>query len=264
MILPICNQTDLDPKPRANPCNLAVLKGHPSSTLDAMSQPPRRAIGYVRVSTEDQVLDGASLAAQETLLRTTAKLRGYDLIQVVVEAGVSGKSLARPEMQKALTRLAAGEAVVLMATALDRLTRSTGDLDALLKMSVKQGWRLLALNGDVDTTTAMGEAFIGIAAVFAQLERRLIGERTRAGMVQKRREGQHLGRRTALDPLVIDRIRSDRAAGVSWRRIASALSADPNTQTATGGHTWSVSSVQSAAVVNPAPPATRAQRVNSA
>lgn len=219
-----------------------------------------KAIAYVRVSTEDQVLDGASLAAQENVLRASARLRGYELVEVFIEAGVSGKSLARPEMQKALGALAAGEATIFMATALDRITRSTGDLDSLLRLSVKQGWRLLALNGDVDTTTAMGEAFIGIAAVFAQLERRLIGERTRAGMVQKRSEGQHLGRRTRLAPELVGRIRTERDQGLSWRRIAATLSADPTVRTPTGRDTWTVSSVQSALAVNPFPPPTHAQR----
>ena len=225
-----------------------------------MSEPGKRAIAYVRVSTEDQVLDGASLAAQENLLRSSAKLRGYDLVDVVIEAGVSGKSLARPQMQKALARMAVGDAVILMATALDRLTRSTGDLDSLLKISVKQGWRLLALNGDVDTTTAMGEAFIGIAAVFAQLERRLIGERTRAGMVQKRLEGQHLGRRSTMNPALVARIRTDRSNGVSWRRIAAALTEDSSIRTPCGNQVWSVSSVQSAARVTVTPPAAHVQK----
>ena len=69
---------------------------------------------------------------------------------------------------------------------LDRLTRSVHDATGLMQRSENSGWGLVALDAPVDTTTPAGRAMAQILSVFAELERRLIGERTKAALAIKR------------------------------------------------------------------------------
>lgn len=209
------------------------------------------ALGYLRVSTDEQADSGASLPAQRAQLQSYADSRGWYVVWVV-DAGISGKSLDRAGMTYALPQLTAGHADVLLATALDRMSRDVGDVAHLMRASVTERWALVSVRESIDTSTAMGRAFVQIAAVFAELERGLIAERVRDGMAQKRADGWHMGRRTALAPETIQRIFRDRQAGIPWQHIADALTAD-GIPTPTGRAVWSVSSVQSAFSVNPAP-----------
>jgi len=209
------------------------------------------ALAYLRVSTDEQADSGASLPAQRAQLQSYADSRGWYVVWVT-DAGKSGKDLDRPGVQYALSELRAGHADVLLATALDRMSRNVADVATLMRDSLSQHWALVSVRESIDTSTAMGRAFVQIAAVFAELERGLIAERVRTGMAQKRAEGWHMGRRTALSPEVIARISADRHAGIPWQHIADALSAD-GIPTPTGNPVWSVSSVQSAFSVNPSP-----------
>src|SRR4051794_28677833 len=98
----------------------------------ALTHRPPRAIGYCRVSTGEQVNSGAGLDAQRAVLTQEAARRGWEL-QLVVEEGLSAKDLNRPALRKALLRLDAGEADVLMVSKLDRLSRSVKDFGGLLE-----------------------------------------------------------------------------------------------------------------------------------
>lgn len=203
------------------------------------------ALLYVRVSTLEQSEDGASLASQRAALESFAQIHEWD-VQVIEDAGVSAKSLDRDGMNRALEMLSAGEADVLAAVRLDRLSRDLHDITGLLKRSVDERWALVTIHGSIDTSTAMGRAYVHMAGLFAELERGMIGERTKAGMAQKRAEGQHLGRHTALPRETVEDIRQMRdQGGMSWPKIAQALT-EKGTPTATGGQTWYVSTVQSA------------------
>ena len=151
-------------------------------------------VGYLRVSTEDQAVSGAGLAAQEAAIRAECQRRGLPLLAMHTDAGVSGKSLVRPALTAALEDLEAGHGDVLMVAKLDRLTRSVHDASGLMMLSEKGGWGLVALDAPVDTTTPAGRAMAQILSVFAELERRLIGERTKAALAVKREQGVVLGR----------------------------------------------------------------------
>ena len=87
-----------------------------------------RAVGYIRVSTDKQVDHGVSLEAQRTKLEAYAALYDIELVAVIVDAGVSAKTLQRPGLQQALGMLRHGEADALLVAKLDRLTRSVKDL----------------------------------------------------------------------------------------------------------------------------------------
>src|SRR3954471_1809374 len=97
-------------------------------------------------------------------------------------------------MGGALDTLAAGRADALMAAKLDRVSRSIGDLARLMDTAARERWALVLLDVAVDTSTSMGEALAGMAAVFGQLERRLIGDRTKAALAVAKARGTRLGR----------------------------------------------------------------------
>jgi DNA invertase Pin-like site-specific DNA recombinase len=157
---------------------------------------PVRALGYIRVSTAEQAASGLGLAAQRAAITEACEQRGWELVDVLVDSGLSAKGTDRPGLQEALSRLAAKPAVVdaLVVAKLDRLARSFPDYADLIRVSAKEGWELLALDAP-DASTPHGEAMQAIVAVFAQLERRLISDRTIEALAAARARGVQLGRR---------------------------------------------------------------------
>ena len=206
----------------------------------------RGVVGYLRVSTEEQADSGAGLAVQEAALRAECQRRELPLVALHTDAGVSGKSLVRPVLTAALEDLDARHGNVLMVAKLDRLTRSVHDASALMQRSEKSGWGLVALDAPVDTTTPAGRAMAQILSVFAELERRLIGERTKAALAIKRDQGVTLGRPRTLPDKVVKRIVRERAKGRTWTAIADGLNAD-RVPTAQGGLRWYPATVRSVA-----------------
>ncbi|HWR46800.1 MAG TPA: recombinase family protein [Pseudonocardiaceae bacterium] len=194
-------------------------------------------VGYLRVSTEEQAVSGLGLAVQRTAIATECARRGMELLVVHIDAGISGKNLVRPGLTAALADLDAGRGAVLMVAKLDRLSRSVHDATGLLLRADRAGWGLIALDANVDTTTPQGAAMTQVLAVFAELERRLIGERTKAALAVKKAQGVKLGRPRVLPTEVVERIRAARAQGGSWSAIARDLNADA-TPTAQGGGKW--------------------------
>jgi DNA invertase Pin-like site-specific DNA recombinase len=205
------------------------------------------ALGYIRVSTDEQAEHGGSLAGQELALRDHAERQGWDL-EIVAEPGVSGKNLtARPRITEALARLSRGEADLLIAIGLDRISRSVRDIAELMDRSVRERWGLVTIRENVDTSTAMGRAMAQMAGVMAELERGLISERTKAGMAAKRAAGgPQPGRRPTLASLVPAMRAADlKAAGVPLAEIGLTL-ADEGWTTSTGRDLWTEASVRSA------------------
>ena len=145
----------------------------------------------MRVSTDEQAESHAGLDAQRAAILAEARRRGWveGDISWIEDAGFSGKNLKRPGISQALDALRRGEASTLVVAKLDRLTRSMSDFAPLLARAATQRWALVALDVNVDTSTPTGEAMAHVVATFAQLERRLIGERTREALAPRRLEG---------------------------------------------------------------------------
>ena len=93
------------------------------------------AIGYVRVSTDRQAEQGVSLEAQEAKIRAMATVQGHELVEVIVDAGESAKSLHRPGLERLVELVRSGSIQAVIVAKLDRLTRSVKDLSALLEMT---------------------------------------------------------------------------------------------------------------------------------
>lgn len=202
-----------------------------------------RLIGYVRVSTAEQADSGAGLTAQRDTIEAAATQRGWRLVRIVDDAGISAKSLDRPGLTAALGAIEAGEADGLVVSKLDRLSRSLLDFSTLMEHSRRKGWALVALDLGVDTTTPAGEMVANVMATFAQFERRLIGQRTKEALAVKKAEGVRLGRPRSVGAATAERITAMRAEGLSVRAIADTLTAE-GVPTARGKGAWSASSVQ--------------------
>lgn len=140
-----------------------------------------RAVAYVRVSTEKQADAGQSLEAQQAKLAAYASLYELELVEVVVDAGVSAKTLNRPGLQRALAMLESGAADALVVVKLDRLTRSVRDLGELVEgVFAEKGAALLSVSEQIDTRSAAGRLVLNVLASVSQWEREAIGERTAA------------------------------------------------------------------------------------
>lgn len=201
-----------------------------------------RALGYVRVSTDEQGTSGLGLEAQESIVRAEVERRGWRLEHVHRDVA-SGKSLRRRlEFAEALGVLAEGGADVLVVAKLDRLSRSVSDFAAILARTQREGWALNICDLGVDTTTPSGKMVAQIMMVLAEWEREMIGDRTKAALDAARRRGVKLGRKSNVDPETLRLIRILRESGHSWQRIADALT-DEGVPTAQGGR-WHAATVR--------------------
>jgi DNA invertase Pin-like site-specific DNA recombinase len=199
------------------------------------------AIGYIRVSTTGQALDGDSLDAQRDKLAKWAELNGYTLAAVYADEGMSGcRADNRPELQRALDHVCkVGGALVVYS--LSRLARSTADTLTISKRLERAGADLVSLSERIDTTTAAGKMVFRMLAVLAEFERDQISERTSMVLQHKRTQGERVGTvpygySVAADgvrlvpndaeQVVIAAVRGYHAAGLSLRAIAARLASE--------------------------------------
>src|SRR5258708_4446576 len=120
-----------------------------------------QVVGYVRVSTEEQATEGASLEAQRQAIVAECARRGWTLLKIE-EDDLSAKDTRRPGLRRALELLKDNQADVLMVSKLDRLSRSTLDFATMLDRAKREGWTPLVLDSPVDMTTPHGEAMAGV------------------------------------------------------------------------------------------------------
>ncbi len=200
-----------------------------------------RVIGYLRVSTEEQVISGLGLADQEQVIRTEAVRRGWDIV-FASDEGFSAKNLNRPAIVEVLDQLRTGAASTLVVSKLDRLSRSLLDFAHLMETARKQGWEIVVLDLAIDSSTPSGALMVNVMASFAEYERKIIGQRTSAALQQMKTQGIRLGRPRTLDAAVSDRIIAARSVGTTLQAIADELNAD-GVPTARGGLKWHPSTV---------------------
>jgi len=141
-----------------------------------------RAIGYARVSTDKQADGGVSLEAQQEKIRAMAVVQGAALLDLIVDAGESAKTLDRPGMERLLALVDARKVDTVIIAKLDRLTRSVKDLALLLEHFTRRGVALVSVAESLDTNTAAGRLVLNIMMSVSQWEREAIGERTRDAM----------------------------------------------------------------------------------
>ena len=117
----------------------------------------------------------------------------------------------RPGLQRMLDQLRPGDMV--MVWKLDRLSRSLPDMLRIVSRIKEAGAGFSSLTESIDTTTAAGEMFFHVCAIFADYERKLIIERTRAGLDAARAEGRIGGRRPKLNRQQRRKIAEDVVSG---------------------------------------------------
>jgi DNA invertase Pin-like site-specific DNA recombinase len=202
-----------------------------------------RVLGYVRVSTSEQVSSGAGLESQRRAILAECKRRGWHLVETIEDAGYSARDLRRPGIQEALRALEAGKASALVVAKLDRLSRSMLDFSKLMAKATREHWALVALDVAVDTSTPSGEAMANMLATFAQFERRLISQRTKEALAVKKASGVRLGRPPTVPQSVVRRIQRQRVRGDTLARIADDLNQE-GVPTAQGGVRWYAATVR--------------------
>lgn len=153
-----------------------------------------RAAFYLRVSTEEQAREGFSIPAQRERLEAYALSQSWSVARTFSDEGYSGKNLQRPGMQQMIGDVESGLIDVVVVWKLDRLSRRQMDVLHLIEdvfTPHKVGFR--SATESFDTTTPAGMAMLGMLAVFAQLERATIIERTTFGYKQRISEGKWAG-----------------------------------------------------------------------
>jgi DNA invertase Pin-like site-specific DNA recombinase len=203
------------------------------------AQAKGKAIVYLRVSTSEQAEDGNSIESQEARCRALCEARGLTVVDTFVDAGWSGGRLERPELSALREAVKASRASVVVVYAIDRLSRSQRDTLTLLEEFEASGAGLAVASQPFDTTTPAGRAMLGMLAVFAELQRAEIRERTKAALQRKRdaklatnrlpfgveRAGAGYQIDAAEWPIVA-RILSERAQGATCAAIADNLNSD--------------------------------------
>ncbi|MHB9134559.1 MAG: recombinase family protein [Armatimonadota bacterium] len=155
-----------------------------------------RAIGYIRVSTALQASEGVSLEAQEVKVRAYCELHGLELVDIIIDAGESAKSLDRPGVQRVLDLVRGRLVDAVIIYKLDRLFRNTQDALNTSQEFARKGVALCSISEQLDTSTPMGKFFFTITAAYAEMERAMIAERTRVGLAQTRKNGRQIGDKT--------------------------------------------------------------------
>jgi DNA invertase Pin-like site-specific DNA recombinase len=210
--------------------------------------PAPRIIGYLRVSTEEQAESGLGLEAQERKIRAAAELHGWELVDVIADEGVTGTTLKRPGLRRAMRAIAKRQADGLVAAKLDRVSRSSVDMALVFEWFRDADAQLVLLDvPGLDTSTPIGKAMSTLMAMFAELERDLIAQRTREALASLRKRGKPTGRPAVADNAHLQRrIQRMRAKGLTLQAIADELNAE-GVPTLRGGREWRPSSVQNAA-----------------
>lgn len=198
----------------------------------------KKVMGYIRVSTDEQVREGISLEAQAERIKSFIKAKGWGFEGIVEDPGYSGKDLNRPGIKQLIERCKNKEIDIVVVLKVDRLTRKQKDLWYLLEdIFTANEVGLISVTEPFDTTAAMGKAFLGMLGIFAQLERDLISERTIEALSYKKGKGEWIGRqpvgfkldgegRLEEDPEILQKIQKAkrlRRQGKSFQAISEAL-----------------------------------------
>ena len=207
----------------------------------------RPLAAYIRVSTVAQADSGVGLEAQKRAIRTAATTQGVVIDGWFEDAGRSGaRADNRPGLQAALADVEAGRLGGIIVAKIDRLGRSSADVMGLVERAQRRGWRIIALDVGLDSTTPAGELVAAALAMAARFEYRRISERQLEKHAELRRQGRPRGR-TSVSPEIADRIRIMRDGGATLHGIAQRLN-EEGVPTARGGAAWRPSSVRSALV----------------
>src|SRR5271156_4813296 len=182
------------------------------------ASPKVQAAVYARVSTLN---NGQDPTMQTRELAEYCQRRGWEVFDLYVDNGVSGKKDSRPELNRLMADAHARRFDVVVVWRFDRFSRSVSHLCRALEIFNALKINFVSMIEQIDTTTPAGTFVFHVLAAVAQSERQTIVERVRGGLRNARAKGKRLGRpRKTVD---VDRINSLRASGESWRSVASMM-----------------------------------------
>ena len=179
----------------------------------------KRAALYVRVSTDTQTVEN-----QMRELRQVAGRRGWDVVEVYSDAGISGAKgrNGRPGLDSVLKDATRRKFDIVMAWAIDRLGRSLVDLLGTIGHLEACGVDLYLDQQSIDTTTPMGKLVFQVTGAFAEFERTMIRQRVKAGLKRAVAQGVKLGR-PKIDSATERKVRKQLAKGVGILKVAKSL-----------------------------------------
>ena len=178
----------------------------------------KRAALYVRVSTDAQTVEN-----QMRELRQVAVRRGWDVVEVYSDAGISGAKgrNGRPGLDSVLKDATRRKFDIVMAWAIDRLGRSLVDLLGTIGHLEACGVDLYLDQQSIDTTTPMGKLVFQVTGAFAEFERTMIRQRIKAGLKRAVAQGVKLGRPKI--SATERKVRKQLAKGVGILKVAKSL-----------------------------------------
>ena len=195
-----------------------------------------KAVGYVRVSTDEQAKSGLGLEAQIAKIKAYAELFDIELTEIIMDEGISGKTLERDGLKRAIKMLKEKKAEGMVIAKLDRLTRNVADLGTLVS-TVFDKAELYSVSEQINTKNAAGRLVLNVLVSVAQWERETICERTKDALQAKKARGEKTGGnipfgfdevngkliRNEEEQSIISEIKSLKNKGLSLRKIAEAL-----------------------------------------
>lgn len=197
-----------------------------------------KAVGYTRVSTEEQTVSGLSLSNQREKVEAYGRLHDLLIQDIISDPGQSGGTMDRPGLQAILGMVRRREVGAIIILKLDRLSRSQKHILELIELFDRYQVRLISVQESLDTTTASGRFVVSLLGSLSQIEREVIGERTQSAIGQLRREKRRfthhppLGWRFTPSGQMVENPKEQRtlqvihslhAEGLSLRRIGAEL-----------------------------------------
>ncbi len=149
---------------------------------------------YARVSTEEQAKEGLSIDAQIDKCTSYCTARTWEVYAVYKDPGFSAGSMDRPALKELLKNAKEKRFNVILVYKIDRFSRKLKDLILTLEELKEENINFTSVTEQIDTTSAMGEAFFQIIGVFAQLERGMVKERVKMAFDRKISQGEALYR----------------------------------------------------------------------
>lgn len=207
---------------------------------------------YIRVSTPEQAREGYSIAEQKDRLIAYCRAKDWLISGVYVDGGFTGSNLKRPAIQKLISETDKFDLVLVYK--LDRLSRSQKDTLYLLEeVFHPRGVAFVSMQESFDTSAPLGKAMVGLLAVFAQLEREQIKERTLMGRLARAKAGLYHGGghipigydyidgHLVLNPYEADQVRKIYAwylSGASFKAISDRLCAEGYSNKYSSYNSW--------------------------
>ncbi len=149
---------------------------------------------YIRVSTAEQANEGYSIEGQKDKLTSYCNIRDWSIYDYYIDGGFTGTNMDRPQLKRLLLDISERKLDTVLVYKLDRLSRKQGDIIHLVEeIFIPNDINFVSILENFDTSTPFGRAMIGILAVFAQLERDSIVERTKMGKERRAKSGKYSG-----------------------------------------------------------------------